>query len=174
MRSRPTSRPLAQKFARRDRRDAQPRPMRVGVDTNVWVSGTLNPSGGPAEVRRALERGDFTLVTSRPMLEELADVLARPRIAGKYGISPEDVADLVVLLVEKAHIVEVSGSLRLCRDPDDDVVLETAVNGQADVIVSRDEALSRDLDLVALLEERGIRVLTVRHFLAELESAQRK
>ncbi len=148
--------------------------MRAGVDTNVWVSGALNPSGGPAEVRRALERGDFTLVTSRPMLEELAEVLARPRIADKYGIRPEDIAELVALLVEKANIVEVSGSVRLCRDPDDDVVLETAVNGQADVIVSRDEDLSRDLDLVALLEERGIRVLTVRHFLAELESAQRK
>ena len=146
--------------------------MRVGVDTNVWVSGVLNPGGGPAEVRRALERGDFTLVTSRPMLEELAEVLARPRIADKYGITAEDIADLVALLVEKADVVEVSGSVRLCRDPDDDMVLETALNGKAEVLISRDEDLSRALDLVAVLEERGIRVLTVRHFLAELESSR--
>jgi len=144
--------------------------MRAGVDTNVWVSGALNPNGAPAEVRWALERGDFTLITNRPMLEELAEVLARPRIADKYGITPEDIAELVALLAEKAEIVEVSGAMRLCRDPDDDVVLETALNGQADVLVSRDEDLSRDLDLIALLEERGIRVLTVRRFLAELES----
>jgi putative PIN family toxin of toxin-antitoxin system len=147
--------------------------MRAGVDTNVWVSAILNPAGPPAKVRRALERGDFTLVTSRPMLEELAEVLARPRIAGKYGITAEDIAELVGLLVEKADVVEARGDLRLCRDPDDDVVLETAVNGRADVLVTRDEDLSRDLDLTALLEERGVRVLTVRHFLAEIESSRR-
>lgn len=137
------------------------------------MSGALKPRGRPAEVRQALERGEFTLVTSRPLLEELAEVLARPRIANKYGISAADTAELVALLVEKSEIVDVSGSLQLCRDPDDDVVLETAVNGKADVLVTRDEDLSRDLDLIALLEERGIRVLTVQHFLDELESSRR-
>lgn len=146
--------------------------MRAGVDTNVWVSGALNPRGRPAEVRQALDRGDFTLITSPPMPDELAEVLSRPRVADKYGITTDVIAELMALLVEKADIIEVNGTLQLCRDPDDDVVLETAVNGKADVIVTRDEDLSRDLDLIALLEERGIRVLTVQHFLDELESSR--
>jgi uncharacterized protein len=146
--------------------------MRAGVDTNVWVSGTLSPRGRPAEIRQALKRGEFTLVTSRTLLVELAEVLARPRIARKYSITAEDIEQLVALLVGRAEIVDVSGAVQLCRDPDDDVVLETAVNGHADVLVTRDEDMSRDLDLVALLEQRGIRVLTVQHFLDELESAR--
>ena len=148
--------------------------MRAGVDTNVWVSGTLNPRGRPAEIRRALERDEFVLVTSQPLLDELADVLARPRMVSKYGVTAADLAQLLALLLAKAEIVAVAGALQLCRDPDDDVVLETAVNGQADVLVTRDEDMSRDLDLIALLEARGIRVLTVQRFLDELESARRQ
>ena len=100
--------------------------MRAGVDTNVWVSGTLNPRGRPAEIRRALERDEFVLVTSRALLDELANVLARPRMANKYGVTAMDIARILALLVAKAEIVDVSGTLQLCRDPDDDVVLETA------------------------------------------------
>lgn len=47
------------------------------------------------------------------------------------------------------------------------MVLEAVVNGHADVLVTRDGDMSRDLDLISLLEQRGIRVLTVRHFLDE-------
>ncbi|MGH2364676.1 MAG: putative toxin-antitoxin system toxin component, PIN family [Chloroflexota bacterium] len=136
------------------------------------MSGALNPRGRPAEVRHALIRGEFSLITSRPLLEELAEVLARPRIADKYGIRAGDIAEIVALLVGKSKIVDISGSLHLCRDPDDDVVLETVVDGGADVLVTRDEDLSRDLNLVALLEERGIRVLTVQRFLDELAGQQ--
>jgi putative PIN family toxin of toxin-antitoxin system len=146
--------------------------MRAGVDTNVWVSGILNPHGHPAEIRRALERDEFVLVTSQPLLDELADVLARPRMVSKYGVTAVDIAQLQALLMAKAELVEVNGTLQLCRDPDDDVVLETAVNGQADALVTRDEDMSRDLDLIALLEARNIRVLTVQRFLGELESAR--
>ena len=146
--------------------------MRAGVDTNVWVSGILNPHGHPAEIRRALERDEFVLVTSQPLLDELADVLARPRMVSKYGVTAVDIAQLQALLMAKAELVEVNGTLQLCRDPDDDVVLETAVNGQADALVTRDEDMSRDLDVIALLEARNIRVLTVQRFLGELESAR--
>ncbi len=69
-------------------------------------------------------------------------------------------------------MVEVTGTLRLCRDPTDNMVVETAVNGQADALVSRDDDLKGAADLIANLEQRGIAVLTVRRFLAALESAQ--
>ncbi len=147
--------------------------MRAGIDTNVWVSCILNPRGRPAAIRRALEQDEFVFVTSQPLLDELTDVLARPRVVSKYGITAADIGQLQALLVAKCEMVHISGTLRLCRDPDDDVVLETAVNGQVDVLVTRDEDMCRDLDLLALLEARGIRVLTVQRFLDELESAQR-
>lgn len=66
--------------------------VRAVVDTNVWVSALINPSGAPAEVLTAYRAGAFTLVTSEEMLAEVGEVLARPRIARKYGIEAADIA----------------------------------------------------------------------------------
>ncbi len=54
--------------------------MRAVIDTNVWVSALLNPSGHPAQLLDAFRKNSFTLVISRPLLEELARVLTRPRL----------------------------------------------------------------------------------------------
>jgi predicted nucleic acid-binding protein len=72
-------------------------------------------------------------------------------------------------LRERAEAVEVTGAMRLCRDPDDDIVVETALTGPADVLVSRDGDLKGATDLAQRLSERGVAVLTVRQFLATLE-----
>ncbi|OGW17439.1 MAG: putative toxin-antitoxin system toxin component, PIN family [Nitrospinae bacterium RIFCSPLOWO2_12_FULL_45_22] len=50
------------------------------IDTNIWVSSLLNPFGFPARLRKSFEQGDFHVVISEPMLQELAEVLTRPRI----------------------------------------------------------------------------------------------
>lgn len=55
-------------------------------DTNVWVSALLNPSGIPARLITRWTQGDFTVVTSLPLLEELSEVLSRPRLKRKYQI----------------------------------------------------------------------------------------
>lgn len=142
--------------------------MRAVVDTNVWISAVLNPAGAPAAVRTALRQRRFTLVSSEPLLAELATVLARPRFARRYGITPADIAVLVALLRERAEVVSVSGALHLCRDPDDDMVIETALNGRADALVTRDDDLKGASEVAAALAERGVAVLTVRLFLADL------
>jgi putative PIN family toxin of toxin-antitoxin system len=138
------------------------------VDTNVWVSAVLNPNGAPARIKTALEIQAFTLVVSTPMLAELADVLMRPRIARKYSVTQPDVAELVVLLRRAAVVVPVSGTVQLCRDPDDDVVIETALRGQADMLVTRDDDLKRVPELDNILTAAGIAVITVQHFLDAL------
>lgn len=143
--------------------------MRVVVDTNVWVSALLNPSGPPALVLAALGSRRFALVTSEPLLAELAEVLLRPRIVRKYGITPEDVDELVSLLRRRAEIVPVVGEIRLCRDPDDDMVIETAQRGRADLLVTRDEDLKGTREVADALASVGISVVSVRRFLAALD-----
>jgi putative PIN family toxin of toxin-antitoxin system len=118
----------------------------------------------------ALQARRFTLVTSEPLLAELSAVLARPRFARRYGVTAADSAELVALLRERAEMAPVVGTVRLCRDPDDDVVIETALSGGAEALVTRDDDLKAPTDLVALLEERGVAVLSVRRFLAALET----
>jgi uncharacterized protein len=142
---------------------------RAVIDTNVWISALLNPTGAPAQVLAALETGRFDLVTSEPLLAEIRQVLSRPRISRKYGIGRDDGESLVGRLRRRAvSVVYPTGLLRLCRDPNDDMVIETAVLGRADTLVSRDDDLKADAQLVRVLETGGIEVLTVRRFLEKL------
>ena len=144
--------------------------VRAVVDTNVWISALLNPGGAPARVRRALQDGRFELVASAAMLAELVRVAASPRLAQRYGLDAAEAADLVTLAESAAHLVPVTGAVRLCRDPNDDMVIETALNGSADALVTRDDDLKGESDLVAALRERGVAVLTVRRFLEALDA----
>ncbi len=92
-------------------------------------------------------------------------VLSRPRLARRYQIDPADVEELVDLLRMRAVLVFPPGHLRLCRDPDDDVVIETAVIGGADVVVTRDDDLKGAPEVISFLAEFGIPVRSVRQFL---------
>jgi len=58
--------------------------------------------------------------------------------------------------------------VQLCRDPDDDVVIETALRGQADMLVTRDDDLKRVPELANILTAAGIAVVTVQRFLDAL------
>lgn len=142
--------------------------MRVVVDTNVWVSALINPRGTPAAILGALMTGRFALVASLPMLAELHEVLMRPRLADRFGITHDTVDTLLALLHERADLTDVAGEVRLCRDPDDDTVIETALNGRADALVTRDDDLKGEADLVVHLRQRGVAVVTVRELLAML------
>ncbi|HEX5416216.1 MAG TPA: putative toxin-antitoxin system toxin component, PIN family [Chloroflexota bacterium] len=148
--------------------------MRAVVDTNVWISAVLNRTGPPAAVHAALQRGRFVLISSEPLLAELTVVLARPRFAHRYGVTSADITNLVTLLRERAEIVLIDGTIHLCRDPDDDMVIETALNGRADALVTRDDDLKGESDVQAILAQRGIAVLTVSKFLSALEGTGTK
>ena len=120
----------------------------------------------------AFEDNRFTVVACEPLLIELAGVLARPRLFRRYGYTADDVSALLGSLRALGELVTVTGSVRVCRDPEDDVVVETAINGRSDVLVSRDDDLKRAPEVTALLAERGIRVLSVQQFLDALEKAE--
>jgi putative PIN family toxin of toxin-antitoxin system len=144
--------------------------VRVAVDTNLTVSAMINPAGFPARVMAAFAAGRFTLETSEPLLEELGVKLCLPRIRRRTGLTPGQVADLTDAMRELAEVVAVTGEVKLCRDPNDDRVIETALKGRADVLVSRDEDLTRAPEVWAALGPAGVRVLTVARFLAELDA----
>ena len=150
-----------------------PAELRAVVDTNVWVSAVLNPAGPPAEVLDAFTGGQYVLVTSEPLLNEVRRVLSRPRLVHRYNINSSDVEELLALLRMRAVVVTPPGHLRLCRDPDDDVVIETAMIGDANIVVTRDDDLKGAPEVIAFLDELGIPVRSVRQFLAELAERSR-
>ena len=139
------------------------------VDTNIWVSAFIKPHGYPARLREYWRASRFDVVTCAELLTELAEVLTRPRLRTKYEYSPEDVTAYLRWMAELANIVKATGELNLCRDPDDDVLIETAVLGNATHIVSRDEDITRDANVARYLEERDIKATTINRFLNILE-----
>lgn len=138
---------------------------RVLVDTSVWISAAIRPTGPPGRVLAALREGRLIPVVSRPLLAEIREVLDRPRIRRLRRMGDADLATLLALLDTSAIKAFPTGELRLCRDPQDDFLLETAILGGAQFIVSRDDDLKRDLDLMVRLREYGVEVLTVAQFL---------
>ncbi|HRR42633.1 MAG TPA: putative toxin-antitoxin system toxin component, PIN family [Syntrophales bacterium] len=138
------------------------------IDTNIWVSALINPHGYPSQLRSLFEAGEFRAVISAPMLEELVDVLQRPRIMGKYKLTMSDIEELVILLEEKCEHVSLEGNLAICRDVDDNLVIETAVRGGAEYLVSRDDDIKHDVSVLSFFARYGIRVTTVEGFLKKL------
>ena len=141
------------------------------IDTNVWVSSLLNPFGFPAKLRKSFEEGIFHAVISESILEELAEVLNRPRIKDKYGISENDIKELLVLIEEQAEPVLLSGEITICRDKDDNLVIETAIKGQAAFLVTRDDDIKFDKAVSSFLLQNGISVISIAKFLALINKA---
>lgn len=76
---------------------------------------------------------------------------------------------MVMYLRERATMVRLSGGYAMCRDPEDDKLVETAVRGTASIIVSRDGDLHEE-DLTARLRSLGVRVLFPEQFLQRINS----
>lgn len=132
-------------------------------DTNVIVSGLIAHSGSPCEVLEAWRQGDIILVTSGAIVSEVARVLRRPFFRDKRHIGEEDIVRIARALTLGAQFVQPEIHLQVVEDdPDDDRILECAVAGGADYVVSGDHHL---LDLGRY---RDIRIVTARQFLSIL------
>lgn len=140
-------------------------PLVAVVDTNVWVSAFLNPKGYLARLIAIGRTGSFVIVSSRPLMDELREVLLRPRIMNIRQTTAREVETFVVGVRAVVQWVPAAGDIDLCRDPDDNVILETAIQGEAMYVVSRDEDVTRDPELATRLLERGIEAITVQRFL---------
>lgn len=127
--------------------------MRAVIDTNILVRAMLKPDGSVGPVVDRLRDGAYVFLYSQATLDELIDVLSRPRMARRYGITPAEVDALCALVVRRGELVRPTQIIHACRDPKDDKFLEVAIAGRADVIVTGDG------DLKALDPFEGIPVI---------------
>jgi putative PIN family toxin of toxin-antitoxin system len=134
--------------------------MRVVVDTNVFISGFRN-SGKPRIVLEQAVAGAYTLIISEMIRLEIEAILAR-----KLGWSKPITDPQFRQLVGLAETVCPAHTVTDCDDPDDNMFLEAAVEGNADCIVSGDKR-----HLLRMKTFRGIEILTVSDFLLRLEAA---
>jgi len=125
--------------------------VRIVVDTNVLYSALVAKGFCEDVVDEAVGRCE--IVWSRPLQHELADLLHRKHSPGPGTLTAIEAWAELCLFVEPDESVR-----GVCRDPDDDRVLATAVAGEADFIVTGDD------DLLSLEVYRGIRILSPRRF----------
>ncbi len=114
--------------------------MRAVIDLNVIVSGLMVSAGPSGRVLAAWEGRRFQLITSTVLVEQLVDVLRRPKIQRRMR-EPDAPQRFLQTLQEFGVVVNPDFELAVSRDLDDNRVLEAAVAGGADVIVSGDDYL---------------------------------
>ena len=137
--------------------------MKVVLDTNVVISGTFF-SGPPLEILRACRAGRFQIVMTKEILLEYRQV------AGRFlePDSTDAVNDVLAGLLANALVIDAPAlAVPVCRDPLDDKFIACAIAGNADAIVSGDK------DLLALVGQIAVSVLTPRQFLSRLSSGIR-
>jgi len=136
---------------------------RLVIDTNVFVSGLISGAGSPSQILRAIQHKKVIHLVSDLIVEEYLRVLDYPQIRRFKRITDEFVADIAAYLVYQTERVELVSSIKLSPDPDDDVFLETAVDGGATLLVTNDKA-----DLLSLRVVEGIPIVSAREAVIRL------
>lgn len=128
--------------------------MKVVFDTNILISALVFPGGrGEAALQCIIEERD-ELVVSKPLIDELLAVLAR-----KFAYEAEELAHVAVFISELGDMVYPRMRLKVVTDEPDNRILECAIAGGADVLVTGDRELLR------LGECQGIQIVALKDYL---------
>jgi putative PIN family toxin of toxin-antitoxin system len=141
--------------------------VRAVVDTSVWVGAfrSRRATSGAQLVLDACLQGHVRLVLSREVLHENIEVLLRPDLA----LDAVDVLAFGLFLARHADVVAITGTPQGCRDANDDIFLESARLGTAEVLVTLDRDMLAE-DLVERLAAENIRVLSIGALIVELRA----
>ena len=128
--------------------------MRVVFDTNIFISALIFPQSSADEALQKIIQGEDHLIISKAILDELLGVLAR-----KFSRDREALARVAVLLADIGLLVRPGHKINVLSDAADNRILECAVKGQADIIVTGDQAI------LNLGNYMGIKILSLRQYL---------
>ena len=141
--------------------------LRIVVDTNIWIRILLR-GRVTLPILSAWQANQFQLITSQALLDEYDDVWQRPRLRKK--IDSLQAEKLYRQMRSRAEIVELKTIPPRCRDPKDHPFLATAIDGQANAIVTGDDDLRADDELRQAMADYGIQLWGVQSLLNALEN----
>ena len=111
--------------------------MRIVLDTSVVVAGLRTRLGAANAVLQEVARRRLVPLASPPLFLEYEEVLKRPEHRLAHGLSLEAIDEFLAELAAVIEPVEVHFQWRpQTPDPNDEMVLETAINGRADAVVT--------------------------------------
>ena len=132
----------------------QGNPLRVVIDTNIWISFLIGKS--LTGLSEAIINGQVLVLFSDDLFCELLEVLKRPKL--KKYFSETDIENLVTLLHEKVELIEITHHFEDCRDAKDNFLLDLAVSGHANYLVTG------DADLLILNPFQSVEIISYQHF----------
>ncbi|HXA50906.1 MAG TPA: putative toxin-antitoxin system toxin component, PIN family [Candidatus Acidoferrum sp.] len=149
--------------------------MRVVLDTNILIRA--NPTVLPERLARDLLvtvlSGPHVLVLSEAILTEVRRVMAYPRVQARWPLSTQAIERYTSFLRESCSLADLPQSFpAVVSDPDDDLVLQTAIAGTADVLCSHDGAFEAEL-VAQVCAAHGIRIIGDIPLLQELRRLAR-
>jgi putative PIN family toxin of toxin-antitoxin system len=139
------------------------RPWRAVFDTNLLVSGFVSKIGAPYALMQRWYDRDFVIVITAQLRAEYEEVLARPRLIQKHGLSQEEIDGFFEALSIDGDAVEALSPLPIeVRDAKDERVLAAALDNRADYLVTGDNDL---LTLAGDPRLGTLQIVTARAFL---------
>jgi len=139
--------------------------VRIVLDTNVLVSALVTRGTPPDLLHQAWDGREFELLTSSAQLAELARVLSYERL--RPYIRREEAEGLLETISAVARVLTELPDVSLSADPDDNLILATAVAARADLLVTGDKS-----HLLKLKAVRGIPIVTPREALARIKRSR--
>jgi uncharacterized protein len=132
-----------------------PSKIRVVFDTNIYISAIIF-GGNPRQSLELARNREIELITSKAILLELAE-----KLRDKFKWPEEDITEVIYGISIFAQIVNPKNRLKTIKsDPDDNKILEAALEGKVNYIVSGDKR-----DLISLKRFRNIPIITSKKFL---------
>ena len=128
--------------------------MRIVFDTNIFISALVIP-GSQAEkaILRIIEEKDLLLL-SKSIIDEVLSVMSV-----KFSRDSEAISHIAVYLSELGQNIEIKKKISILKDEPDNRILECAVSGKADAIVTGDK------EMLSLREYQGIRIITLKEYI---------
>ena len=127
--------------------------IKIVIDTNIWVSFLIGKALSGLE---GLLLKKVKVMTSDEQINEIISVLKRPKF--KKYFSDDDIIELLTILFKVSEAVIIEHTIHDCRDEKDNFILETALKGNADIIITGDK------DLLDLNPYKGIKIINYREF----------
>jgi putative PIN family toxin of toxin-antitoxin system len=135
--------------------------LRAVLDANIYASALIKPDGPPGKILDLLlAKRRFQVVVSKEILLDLRRCLDHPRLRKHMTLTDPEIDRWVLALELIADVVEpIRRTQAIPEDPDDNVLLEAALEGRAAFLVTGDR------HVLALREYEGVRIVTAREFL---------
>jgi len=135
--------------------------MRVTLDTNVLVSAFISKHGLPADILDLVVTFDeIELILSDEILKEFTTVMKREEVKRRLEFTESDVSKFEAAVRGVSQIVPVKSRFKaVIEDPADDMIVNTAIDGEVDYIISGDQHVRR------LGRFKGVRIVSPRAFM---------